>query len=65
MTLTADSYFASGTLHEQSRLKLELFKLKSIAPRKKRSGTHIVSYADVVWFLLEHYKKTQRVKEVK
>ncbi len=59
MTLTPDSSFASGTLHQQSRLKLELFKLKGIAPRKRRQGINRVSYADVVWFLLEHYKKTK------
>ncbi len=49
-------------ISNNEKLLLELFKLKKIVPRKKRGGTKFVSYSDVVWFLLDHYKEFKEEK---
>lgn len=42
------------------KLKLELFKLKGVAPRRRSWG--IVTYNDVIWFLLKYHKEKEGLK---
>jgi len=42
------------------KLILELFKLKGIAPKRRKSRQ--VTYGDVVWFLLNYYKEKEGKK---
>lgn len=51
--MNQDTKFLADTI-SQSELKLELSKLKGIAPKRKRKR---ISYSDVIWFLLDHYNK--------
>lgn len=51
--MNPDTKFFADSVN-QSKLKLELSKLKGIAPKRKRKR---ISYSDVIWFLLDHYNK--------
>lgn len=46
------------------KLKLELFKLKAITKKRHRQGASKTSYSDVVWFLLDYYKKNEEAKKL-
>ncbi len=43
------------------KLRQELFKLKGRVTKKRKIGTSMIAYSDVVWFLLEYYKKKEEV----
>ena len=55
-----DTEFFLRSFGSNSKLKLELLKLKRIAPKRKKKHRSAVSYADVVWFLLDHWKNTEQ-----
>lgn len=50
-----------GGFPKNEKLKLELFKLKAVTPKRrmKDGRLKLVSYTDVIWFLIEHYHKTK------